>query len=69
MPLALTNDRSAQGIHQRHPTTLRHARSDVSQISQPALAMLQATLPNGQYLIPSAQITNAALATRLVTMP
>ena len=40
-------------------------RISASQISPVASALLNAKLPNGQYLIPSAQITNAAQATAL----
>ncbi|MGA3028570.1 MAG: TonB-dependent receptor [Bryobacteraceae bacterium] len=64
VPLSLTNDRSTQGIL----NTLQAAYGKTytaSQVSQPALNLLQATLPNGQFLIPSAQITNPALATQL----
>jgi len=64
VPLTLTNDRSAQGIinaiQGAYGTTIA-----ASQISPVAAAMLGAKLPNGQYLIPSAQITNPALATFL----
>jgi len=64
VPLSLTNDRTATGIinaiHNSYGSTIT-----ASQISAPALAMLGAQLPNGQYLIPSAQITNAATAKQL----
>jgi hypothetical protein len=64
VPLTLTNDRSTQGIinaiQGAYGTTI-----SASQISPVAAAMLNAKLPNGQYLIPSAQITNPALATFL----
>jgi len=64
VPLGLTNDRSTQGIinaiQSSFGTTLTAA-----QISPVAAAMLNAKLPNGQYLIPSPQITNAAQATAL----
>jgi hypothetical protein len=63
-PLTLTNDRSAQGIvnmiQGAYGTTIA-----ASQISPVAAAMLNAKLPNGQYLIPSAQITNPTTATAL----
>ena len=65
MPLTLTNDRSVQGII----NTVQSAYGKTltpSQISPQALALLQATNPNGDgYLIPSAQITNPTLATSL----
>jgi Carboxypeptidase regulatory-like domain len=61
VPLTLTDDRSAQGIintiHTAYGTTIA-----ASQINPVAAAMLQAKLKNGQYLIPSAQITNPAAA-------
>ena len=64
VPLTLTDDRSAQGIinaiHGAYGTTIA-----ASQISPVAAAMLRAKLPNGQYLIPSAQITDPSLATFL----
>ena len=57
VPLTLTNDRSAQGIintiQGAYGTTI-----SASQINPVAAAMLSAKLKNGQYLIPSAQITN-----------
>jgi len=63
VPLTLTDDRSAQGII----NTIQGAYGktiSASQISPVAAAMLQAKLKNGQYLIPSAQITdpNTALS-------
>jgi hypothetical protein len=64
VPLTLTDDRSAQGIinmvQGAYGTTIA-----ASQISPAAAAMLNAKLPNGQYLIPSAQITNPTTATAL----
>ena len=62
VPLSLTNDRSSQGIinaiQGAYGTTIA-----ASQINPVAASMLSAKLKNGQYLIPSAQITdpNAAL--------
>jgi len=65
VPLALTNDRSTQGILNTlaaaYPTTTVNA----SQLSAPAVALLQQKLPNGSYFIPSPQITNAAQAKAL----
>jgi hypothetical protein len=64
VPLGLTNDRSMQGIintiQSAYGTTL-----NASQINPQALNLLQAKLPNGGYLIPSAQITNPTTATQL----
>lgn len=61
VPLTLTNDRSAQGIintiQGAYGTTI-----SASQISPVSAAMLQAKLKNGQYLIPSAQITDPTTA-------
>lgn len=60
VPQGLTDDRSAQGIvnavqstyaNQSNPQTIT-----ASQINPVAAALLSAKLPNGQYLIPSAQI-------------
>lgn len=64
VPLTLTNDRSTQGIL----NTIAAAYGKpiaASQISPQAAALLSATLPNGQYLFPTPQITNAALAKQL----
>ncbi len=64
VPLGLTNDRSAQGIinaiQNSFGTTIA-----ASQISPQAAAILNAKLPNGQYFVPSAQITNPTTATNL----
>ncbi len=64
VPLGLTDDRSAQGIVNAIQSSFGTTITP-SQISPVAQAMLTAKLPNGQYLIPSAQITNAAQATAL----
>ena len=64
VPLTLTDDRSTQGII----NTIQGAYGKTlaaSQLSSQALSLLQAKSPNGQYLFPSAQITNSALATQL----
>ena len=61
MPLGLTNDRSTQGIINMVQSSYGKTIT-ASQISPVAAAMLHAKLPNGQYLIPSAQITNPATA-------
>lgn len=64
VPLTLTNDRSTQGIlntiQSAYGTTL-----PASQLSAPAVALLQQKLPNGSYFIPTPQITNAAQAKAL----
>ncbi len=64
VPLGLTNDRSDQGI----VNTIKNSYGTTitaSQINPVSAALLNAKLPNGQFLIPSAQITNAAQATSL----
>ncbi len=61
VPLTLTDDRSAQGII----NTIQGAYGktiSASQISPVAAAMLNAKGPNGQYFIPSPQITDPTLA-------
>jgi len=64
VPLGLTDDRSAQGIinavQGSFGTTIA-----ASQISPVAMSILNAKLPGGQYLIPSAQITDGAQASAL----
>lgn len=64
VPLGLTNDRSDGGIvaaiQNSYGTTIT-----ASQISPVAYDLLNATLPNGQYLIPTPQITSAATASAL----
>jgi hypothetical protein len=65
VPIGLTNDRSAQGIVNALQTTYGGNPIAQSLISAPALAILQYKLPNGNYLIPSAQITNPTLAKQL----
>ena len=60
-PLGLTNDRSAQGIVNMVQSSYGSTITPSPDQSRGA-GMLQAKLPNGQYLIPSAQITNSALA-------
>ena len=64
VPLGLTDDRSAQGIINAVKSSFGTTIS-ASQISPVAAAIISAKLPNGQYLIPSAQITNGATATAL----
>jgi hypothetical protein len=60
VPLTLTNDRSAQGIINMIQGAYGKTIG-ASQISPVAAGLLNAKLPNGQYLIPSAQL-NAATA-------
>jgi len=64
VPLGLTDNRSAAGIVAMIQSTYNKTIS-ASQINSTALSLLQAKLPNGQYLIPSAQITNPATAIQL----
>ncbi len=64
VPLGLTDDRSAQGIINAIKNSFGTTIS-ASQISPVAAGILSAKLPNGQYMIPSAQITNGAQATAL----
>jgi hypothetical protein len=61
VPLSLTDDRSAQGIINTIQTAYGQTIS-ANQINPSALAMLQAKLPSGHYLIPSAQIADPATA-------
>jgi len=64
VPLGLTSDRSAQGIINAVQASYGKTIT-ASQISPVAQQMLQATLPNGQFLFPSAQITNSTEALAL----
>ena len=64
VPFGLTSDRSAQGIVNAIQTSYGKTIT-TSQISPVALQMLQTTLPGGQYLFPSAQITNSKTAEAL----
>ncbi|MGB2636638.1 MAG: TonB-dependent receptor [Candidatus Acidiferrum sp.] len=74
VPLGLTNDRSAQGItnainssfcYPTNPNLPPYCPFQPSMVSSQAMKLLNAKLPNGQYLIPSAQITNPTTATTL----
>lgn len=74
VPLGLTNDRSVQGITNAInssfciPTNSNlpsYCPFQQSMVSSQAMKLLSAKLPNGQYLIPSAQITNPTTATTL----
>ena len=64
VPLGLTNDRSAAAL-----ASVANASFGTSltagQVSPQALSLMNAKLQNGSFLIPSAQITNPALATQL----
>jgi hypothetical protein len=64
VPLGLTNDRSTTGLINAISSSFG-TKISASQISPVASALLNAQLPNGQYLIPSAQITNSAQAAAL----
>ncbi len=64
VPLGLTNDRSTQGIINAISNSFGTTVTP-SQLSPTAVAMLNAKFKNGQYLIPSAQITDPATATAL----
>jgi hypothetical protein len=64
VPLGLTDDRSTQGIINAVQSSFGKTIT-ASQISPAAMSILNAKLPGGQFLIPSAQITDAATATAL----
>jgi len=64
VPIGLTDDRSAQGIINAVQTSYGKTIT-AGQISPVALAMLQAKGSNGQYLFPSAQITDSSVAEQL----
>jgi Carboxypeptidase regulatory-like domain/TonB dependent receptor-like, beta-barrel len=64
VPLGLTDDRSPTGIINMIQSTYGKTIT-ASQIDPAAMKMLNAKLPNGQYLIPSAQITDATTASQL----
>jgi hypothetical protein len=65
VPLTLTNDRSTQGILSALQAAYPTQSINATQISAPAIALLQQKLPGGQYFIPTPQITNAAQAKAL----
>jgi len=65
VPLGLTDDRSAGGIATAINNSNFGKTITASQVNSAALNVLQAKLPNGQYLIPSAQITDPTTATNL----
>ena len=64
VPIGLTDDRSAQGIVNAMQTSYGKTIT-TAQVNPVALAMLQAKLPGGQYLFPSAQITDPDTAKAL----
>jgi hypothetical protein len=64
VPLALTDDRSAGGITSMISATYGKTLT-AAQINPAALNLLQAKLPNGQFLIPTPQITDATTANAL----
>jgi hypothetical protein len=64
VPYTLTNDRSASGIVAMMSSSFGSTIT-ASQINPAAMNLLSATLPNGQYLIPSSQITNLTTAKAL----
>jgi len=65
VPLGLTDDRSAAGIAAAVNSTYGINTFTASQVNPVSLNLLQAKLPNGQYLIPSPQITNPTTAAEL----
>ncbi len=64
VPLGLTNDRSAAALAAVANAGFGTSIT-ASQVSPQALAIMNAKLKNGSYLIPSAQITDPTLATQL----
>jgi hypothetical protein len=66
VPLGLTDDRSTQGIINMIQATYAGSNPPItitaSQINNAASELLNAKLPNGQYLIPSAQYTSAQVS-------
>ena len=74
VPLGLTNDRTAQGItnainssfcYPSNPNLPSYCPFQSSMVSTQAMNLLNAKLSNGQYLIPSAQITDPTRAVAL----
>jgi hypothetical protein len=65
VPLGLTNDRSTQGIINMIAATYASQGTTItaSQINSAAANLLSATLPNGQFLIPSAQYNSTQAQT------
>ncbi len=65
VPLGLTDDRSAAGIISMIQNSDYGKTITAADISPVAMKLFNAKLPDGQYLIPSAQITNSTTATQL----
>jgi hypothetical protein len=74
VPLGLTNNRTPQALANvintsfcapSNPNPPSYCPFQASMVSTQALNLLNAKLPNGQYLIPSAQITNPTTAQAL----
>jgi len=65
VPLGLTDDRSAAGIAAAVNSTYGTTSFTASQVNPVSLAIFQAKLPNGQYMIPSPTITNPTVASTL----
>lgn len=64
VPLGLTDDRSSQGIINMIQSSFGKTIT-AGQINTAAMNLLNAKLPNGQFLIPSAQIIDPVRATNL----
>ena len=64
VPIGLTDDRSLQGIVNAMQTSYGKSIT-TAQVNPVAAAILQAKLPGGQYLVPSAQITDSPTALAL----
>ncbi len=64
VPLGLTNDRSVGGLIAMESSSYGKTVT-AAQINPVALAMYNATLPNGQYMIPTPQITTLSTAEAL----
>ncbi len=65
VPLGLTNDRSAAGLAAAANSSYSGSTIAASQIGPQALAIMNAKLKNGSYLIPSPTITDPGLAKQL----
>jgi hypothetical protein len=65
VPIGLTSDRSLTGIVNAYAASAPGKTIAPSLVSPAALAILQATLPGGQFLIPNPQITNVTQANLL----
>ncbi len=65
VPLGLTSDRSAAGLAAAANSSFTGTNITASQVSPQAVAIMNAKLPNGSYLIPTPTITNPGIATQL----